>query len=160
MAGYTRQTLYRYFRDRPTLIRAVAEERVASMGTTVGAYFTRFDRIEPALVDGTLFAVTQARDDQILLTLIDHLTDHSLELQLFRGTPAVREMMQTIWTRLISEAAERGVLRLPSSSFVLDWITNIHAVLYLRWDDYSAAERKSLLRDFFLPSLIRDRGAT
>jgi len=154
-AGISRQTIYRFFDDRPALVQYILNKRIAEMGRTIAKKFSAYKSLREALVEGSLLSIREARKDRLYSTLVATSTDHSLELFFLRGTPEIREVMLSYWNPLIEKSrAAKEVSNDLSTEEIMEWIRHVHTTLVIR-DDKSEAEQRAMLQRFFVPSIIR-----
>ncbi|NIJ35950.1 AcrR family transcriptional regulator [Sphingopyxis panaciterrae] len=154
LLGVTRQTVHRLFETRAALFEAVAEERIEAAGLRLRSIFARFDDIEEALVSGSLQSLAVGRSDDILYA-IQQQADHQVDQYMFRGSPQIQEMMVGLWGPVLDRARAAGRIRDGlDNDRIVHWVRNVHAMLTMRID-YSEEQKAQLLRDFFVPSIVK-----
>ena len=152
-AGASRQSVYRFFEDRSSLIQYILNKRISLMGEALREVFSKYGSLREALVEGSLASLTIGQSDELYLEIISHNTDHGLELFLYRGTKDIHQIMMEIWGPVLDRARQAGELRQDlTNSRIVEWIRHVHASLSIR-DDLDAADRRKLLEDFLLPSV-------
>jgi|HubBroStandDraft_3_1064219.scaffolds.fasta_scaffold93548_2 AcrR family transcriptional regulator len=152
-AGASRQSVYRFFEDRSTLIQYILNKRISLMGEALRSVFNTYASLPEAIVEGSLASLTIGWSDELYLEIISHNTDHGLELFLYRGTKEIHQIMMEIWGPLLDRARASGELRQDlTNSQIVDWIRHVHASLAIR-DDLDAAARRKILENFLLPSV-------
>lgn len=153
--GASRQSVYRFFEDRSTLIQYILNNRIAQMAERLTKQFSRYQTIEEALVEGSLLSIRQGRKDPLFMAMVTESTDHRLEVFLLRGTDQIRTSMLMYWGPILDQARDEGRIRSNlTNERLLDWIMSFHTILMLR-DDQSEAWQRSFLQDFFLPSIVK-----
>src|SRR5262249_37321432 len=65
-AGVTRPTVYRYFRDRDTLITAMIESRSRALFKQASKFLKSRTTFQDQLVDGLIYLVDHGRADPII----------------------------------------------------------------------------------------------
>lgn len=157
-AGLTRRTVYRHFGDRKALIYAVISFRVASLEAAISSFFASMPLLEEALVEGVMVSLEAARADQLLREVVEEQSDHGIEQLLFRGSPEVRSLMNTLWFPLIDAARKRTKI-CPATNFeIVDWIRNVSGMLFLRYDEYTDAEIQRMLSTFLRDAIVPPSG--
>jgi len=152
-AGASRQSVYRFFEDRSSLIQYILNKRISLMGEALRSVFNTYTSLREAIVEGSLASLTIGQSDELYLEIISHNTDHGLELFLYRGTKEIHQIMMEIWGPLLDRARASGELRRDlTNSQIVDWIRHVHASLAIR-DDLDAAAQRKMLEDFLLPSV-------
>lgn len=152
--GVTRQTIHRLFETRAILLEAVAEVRIHAAARKLVSMFAAYDDIEEALVYGTLQSLAVGRSDKLLYE-IQQQADHSVDQYMFRGSPMIQQLMLDIWSPVLDRARAEGRIRDGiDNDKIVQWLRNVHAMITMR-TDYSEAQQIEMLRDFFVPSIVR-----
>lgn len=155
-AGISRKTLYRVFDDRPKLIQAVLLSRWAIIAKKLKNRIAEADSFEEALLEGSVTAVTAARNDKLANAIIHKATDHTLEQFLLRGNDRIYKANQEIWLTAIEEGRQSGVVKPNlSDDRIIDIIASLHSLLLMR--DDSPAQQREFLKDVLLPAIMVDR---
>lgn len=156
-AGVSRPTLYRYFGDRDSLIRAIVDHRA---GKLVGRFHRLLDE-QPTLADklvtGSLFLVHIGRQDQFIHELLRSDSEHfTNELMIEEGTATA--FAEAAWSPTFKAAAGAGLL--PDDfdeRMAYRWLTSVNFML-IGWRDYDeqpeSYKREMLLR-FLTPAFLR-----
>ncbi len=153
-AGIARQSIYRVFEDRSSLIRFVLSQRVAMLAEQVRGAFDGYETIEQAIVEGSIVSVRVGRLDPIFNQIVTEATDHSIEVFLSRGTEDVHRLMRSLWIPILKRARAEGQIREGASDDqIIEWLRYIHAILTVR-DDLKEAKQREMLRLFILPSIL------
>jgi AcrR family transcriptional regulator len=69
--GVTRPTIYRYFRDRDTLITAMIESRTRALFKKASTFLKSRTSFQDQLVDGLIYLVDRGRADPIIRILVN-----------------------------------------------------------------------------------------
>lgn len=151
-AGISRKTLYRVFDDRPQLIQAVLQQRWAKIAKETQDRIADAASFESALMEGSITAVSLARNDKLTNDIIHKATDHTLEQFLIRGNERTQEAMQDIWLTAIDKGRDKGVVKQHlSDDRIIEIITGMHALLLMR--DDSPEQQREFLKDVLLPAI-------
>lgn len=155
-AGISRKTLYRVFDDRPKLIQAVLLSRWAIIAKKLKNRIAKAKNFEEALLEGSVTAISAARNDKLANEVIHKATDHTLEQFLLRGNDRIYKANQEIWLSAIKEAREQGVVKPNlSDDRIIDIIASLHSLLLMR--DDTPAKQREFLKDVLLPAIMVDR---
>jgi AcrR family transcriptional regulator len=154
-ANISRQSVYRFFEDRSTLIQYILNERISVMAESLRAPFSKFKTIEEALVEGSLISLRTSRKDKLFTEIVTASTDHSIEVFLMRTTEDIRTAMAQLWTPILDKARADGLIRAGiTNEKILAWIRSVHTVLTIR-DDLDEKAQRQMLQDFFVPSVVQ-----
>lgn len=152
--GVTRQTIHRLFETRAILLEAVAEVRIQAAAKKLASMFATYDDIEETLIYGTLQSLEVGRSDTLLYE-IQQQADHSVDQYMFRGSPMIQQLMLDIWSPVLDRARRAGRIRDGiDNDKIVQWVRNVHAMITMR-TDYSEEQQIEMLRDFFVPSILR-----
>ena len=152
-AGISRKTLYRVFNDRPKLIQAILQWRWATIADKVRSRIARASCFKEALLEGSVTAVSAARNDKLTNDIIHKATDHNLEQFLLRGNERIYKANQDIWLTAIEGGRQEGVVKQNlSDDRIIEIIASMHALLVMR--DDSPAEQREFLTDVLLPAIV------
>ncbi len=153
-AGISRQSIYRFFDDRPALIQYILNSRISEMGKSIAKKFAAYKSLEEALVEGSLLSMREARKDRLYSTLITTSTDYNLELFFLKGTPEIRKIMASYWSPLIEKARAVGEISDDlETEEIMEWIRHVHTTLVIR-DDKDEKAQRAMLKRFFVPSIL------
>ncbi|HZK04788.1 MAG TPA: TetR/AcrR family transcriptional regulator [Actinomycetaceae bacterium] len=153
-ADVSRATLYRYFRDRDTLIEASVRRRnehfVRRSHERLAQYGTFAERLEEGLCED----IRRAHDDSVarILTTAPRLTSPQ------SGHPTLAaEMALEIWEPILQEARTSGELREDLDfADIADWLSRLELMFVSQFgDDQSAFEQiRSYTQKFIVPALV------
>jgi hypothetical protein len=116
--------------------------------------FATYDDIEETLIYGTLQSLEVGRSDTLLYE-IQQQADHSVDQYMFRGSPMIQQLMLDIWSPVLDRARLAGRIRDGiDNDKIVQWVRNVHAMITMR-TDYSEEQQIEMLRDFFVPSILR-----
>jgi AcrR family transcriptional regulator len=156
-AGISRPTLYRYFKDRETLIVSIVENRAKNLIGRVHRLLGESDSLEEQLVSGTLFIVDVGRRDEFIRELLHSEKGYSTSDLMVGMTTAV-DFTEAVWAPTLTRAADQGVLPEGFDEKVAyEWLTNVHFML-VGWQDYDEkplSYRRQMLRGFLVPAFLR-----
>lgn len=157
-AGISRKTLYRIFEDRPKLIQAILQWRWATIAKKIQKRIAKATSFEEALLEGSVTAVTAARNDQLANEIIHKATDHTLEQFLLRGNERIYKANQDIWLTAIEAGRQEGVVKPNlSDDRIIEIIASLHALLLMR--DDGPAKQREFLKDVLLPAILVEKEA-
>ena len=152
-AGISRKTLYRVFEDRPKLIQAILQWRWAKIAKKIQNRIAKASGFEEALLEGSVTAVSSARNDKLANDIIQRATDHTLEQFLLRGNERIYKANQEIWLTAIETGRGEGVVKQNlSDDRIIEIIASMHALLLMR--DDSPAKQREFLKDVLLPAIL------
>lgn len=159
-AGVSRRTLYRVFDDRSALIERLLHRRLAEMGRRVEDHLTTYDDIEEALIEGSLFSVGVAEEDELFSQVVAHEHNRSVERFLLGGNDALNAALVETWSPVLDQGrtAERVHAGL-SDERVVEIIANVQTLVLMR-DDLNQDARRALLRDILVPAVLRPSRVT
>jgi AcrR family transcriptional regulator len=159
-AMVSRPTLYRYFGDRDSLIRAIAQRRAARFAERMHGFFERYPTLPERLVEGLLYLGRVGRRDEFFSGLItgDGFGEAHRLLMDTRDDAAALEFARLVWEPVLTEAKQRGELSdgvvFPA---VYKWLTaaNILLIGWYEIDGEATDEHREMLRAFLLPAFRR-----
>src|SRR6202789_4158355 len=64
--GASRQSIYRFFEDRSSLILYILNERITALAVSLEKEFKKYTSLEQALVDGTIISMRVAAGDDMM----------------------------------------------------------------------------------------------
>ena len=155
-AGVSRPTLYRYFGDRDSLIKAIVEHRAGKLVGRFHRLLEEHDNLADKLVAGMLFLVDIGRKDQFIQELLRSDSDHfTNELMIDHGTATA--FAKAAWSPAIEAAAEAG--QLPEDfdqRMAYRWLTSINFMLigWRDYDDHPPTYKQDILRRFLTPAFL------
>ena len=153
--GVARQTIYYVFDSRPALLEYVADLRIARLGEELQPVFAGFDSLEDALVEGSLRSIEASQADELLSELFVNREDHSFAQFLLHGSNAIHRIMSGLLAPLIAKARADGRVHDGlTDDAIVEWVRNVHALAALR-ADYSREQRRKMLTDFLVRSILR-----
>lgn len=156
-AGVSRPTLYRYFGDRDSLIKAIVAHRAGKLVGKVHRVLDQQPTLEDKLVAGILFLVDIGRKDQFIHELLRSDSDHfTNELMIEQGTATA--FAEAAWSPTLDAAEAVG--QLPDGfdrRMAYRWLTSVNFML-IGWQDYDdqpMSYRREMLRRFLAPAFLR-----
>ena len=154
-AGASRQSIYRFFPDRSELIQYILDQRITDVALSLKAKFEQFRSIEEVLVEGSIVSLKTAQEDHLLETIMNHAADHDVEQFMLRGTSAINNAMNFVWSPALDKAKAEGRISPDlSNDYILEWVRHVHSTIRLR-DDLKESQRRRMLQDFLVPSIVR-----
>ncbi|BAN00864.1 TetR/AcrR family transcriptional regulator [Ilumatobacter coccineus] len=154
-AGISRRTLYRQFNERPALIAEILDQRIFELRKAVVKRLERFDDLEEALVEGSLFSVEAAEADELMSEIVAHEHAGTPGRFLLRTNEATTARMVESWGPLIERARDAGRVRDGlSNERAVELIITVHAVALLR-DDLGQTGRRALFRDLLVAAVLK-----
>lgn len=152
-AGISRKTLYRVFSDRPKLTQAVLAWRWGKMAQRVKQRIAKSSCFEEALLEGSITAVSAARDDKLANDIIHKATDHTLEQFLIRGNKQTHKASLDLWGVAIDMGRQEGVVKQNlSDERIMEIIVSIYALLIMH--DEGPTKQRAFLEDVLLPAIM------
>lgn len=151
-AGVSRPTVYRYFRDRDTLVSALIERRSRSLFAKARTFILQQPTFADQLVEGLIFLVDRGRRDPIIRILVS--PEHSAQLVLGSSGLATR-LTAEMWEPIFDRAIERGEIREGiDRAKAAEWIAVVQFILVgrLDLDRPDDPEHEEMLRTFVLPA--------
>jgi AcrR family transcriptional regulator len=114
-AGVSRPTIYRYFRDRDTLITAMIESRSRALFKEASKFLKSRTSFQDQLVDGLVYLVDHGRKDPIIRVLVnpEHM-DIAMRL-VGEGTHLATKLTKEMWEPYI-ERDPTGIFWAPRSA--------------------------------------------
>lgn len=155
-AGVSRRTLYRLFDDRSALIEMLLHARLAEMGRRVEEHLASYDDVEEALVEGSLFSVGVAEEDQLFSRVVTHEHNRSVERFLLRGNEALNDALVRAWRPVLERGRSAQRIRPDlSDARVVELVANVQTLILMR-DDLGQDGRRALLRELLVPAITCD----
>lgn len=154
--GVSRPTIYRYFRDRDTLITALIEARAHRLFDDTRAYVADRDSFADQVVDGLLYLVDRGRRDPAIRMLVS-LEHAGRGATLDGSSELAARLTYEMWAPLLETARERGEIREGiTDAEICKWITLMELMLAGRMDfgDPLGEGNRSLLAKLLLPGIV------
>jgi AcrR family transcriptional regulator len=159
-AGASRQSIYRFFPDRSELIQYILDERITAVALSLKSKFEKFETLEEVLVEGSMLSLRTAAEDRLLQAIMTHAADHDVEQFMLRGTTAINNAMDFVWSPALDKARAEGLISSDlSNQYILEWLRHVHSAVRLR-DDLQESQRRQMLQDFLVPSIMRTGAAS
>jgi AcrR family transcriptional regulator len=156
-AKVSRPTLYRYFGDRDSLVRAIAERRAARFAERMHTFFEPYLTLTERLVEGLLYLGKVGRRDEFFAGLISAEAVGEAHRVLMDGgdDTAAIDFARQVWEPVLLAAKENG--ELPDGvTFpgVYKWLTaaNILLIGWYEIDGEATPEHREMLEAFLLPA--------
>jgi AcrR family transcriptional regulator len=154
--GVSRPTIYRYFRDRDTLMTAMIETRSRRLFAQAREYVADRNTFAEQVVDGLLYLVDKGRRDPAI-HLIVNPEQVSRATALVGSSSLAARLTYEMWAPLISAARERGEIRDGlTDEEICNWITVVELILVGRMDfgDPDSPDNRRLLTNLLLPGIV------
>jgi AcrR family transcriptional regulator len=154
-AGVTRPTVYRYFRDRDTLLTAMIESRSRALLRRASKFLKSRKTFQDQLVDGLIYLVDHGREDPIIRILVnpEHM-DLATRL-VGEGSHLATKLTKEMWEPYIERATESGQLRRDLDvDDACEWLALVQLMLVGRLDFSNPADpsHRKLLTSYLLPA--------
>lgn len=153
-ARVSRPTVYRYFGDRDSLIRTIAQRRAASFAERMQEFFRAYDSLEEELVEGLLYLGRIGRRDPFFGALVTADTVGEVH-QVLMDSAAAIDFARDVWEPVLQRAQARGELAedvsLPAA---YRWLTAVN-ILLIGWyenEGEATPEHRHLLESFVVPA--------
>lgn len=154
--GVSRPTIYRYFRDRDTLITALIEARSRRLFEDTQAYVADRNSFADQVVDGLLYLVDRGRlDPAIRLIVSPEHVDRGRALE--GSSELAARLTFEMWAPLLAAARKRGEIRDGiTDAEICKWITLVELILVGRMDfgDPLGETNRGLLTKLLLPGIV------
>ncbi|UYP18655.1 TetR/AcrR family transcriptional regulator [Rhodococcus sp. Z13] len=154
--GVSRPTIYRYFRDRDTLITALIEARARRLFRDAHAYVAHLGSFSEQLVDGLLYLVDRGRRDAAIRLIVS--PEHVGRSTALEGSSELAARLTfEMWAPLIEAARARGEIREGiTDAEICTWITLVELILVGRMDfgDPMGETNRNLLTKLLLPGIV------
>jgi AcrR family transcriptional regulator len=158
-AGVSRPTLYRYFRDRDSLIKSIVAHRAEKLVDRMHRLLDAQETLEDKLVTGMLFLVDVGRKDQFIGEAM-RTEQVAMASQLSRDDHTAAAFAESVWGPTLKWASDEGLL--PEGfdeQMAYHWLPSINFML-IGWQDYDEQPleyRREILRRFLAPAFLRTR---
>jgi AcrR family transcriptional regulator len=154
-AGVTRPTVYRYFRDRDTLITAMIESRSRALFKQASKFLKSRITFQDQLVDGLIYLVDHGRADPIIRILVnpEHM-DLATRL-VGEGSHLATKLTKEMWEPYIERAkASRQLRRDLDIDDACEWLALVQLMLVGRLDFSNPVDpsHRKLLTAYLLPA--------
>jgi AcrR family transcriptional regulator len=154
-AGVSRPTIYRYFRDRDTLITAMIESRSRALFKEASKFLKCRTSFQDQLVNGLVYLVDHGRKDPIIRVLVnpEHM-DLAMRL-VGEGTHLATKLTKEMWEPYIERAKESGELRRDLDvDDACAWLALVQLMLVGRLDFSNPDDpsHSKLLTSYLLPA--------
>jgi AcrR family transcriptional regulator len=153
--GLSRATVYRYFKDRDSLIIASIRRRASKHTNRVrrplaeGAPFAT--RLEERIIDD----IRRGNSDSVVQLLVS--SDHAgLAYSVLGRNEDAAELTFELWEPVLTDAQSKGELRAGIDLRELaSWIAHVEIMFLTQFpnDDSSESQIRSFLRQFVIPAL-------
>ncbi len=154
-AGISRPTLYRVFKDRPSLVEEIIIKRIVDMGARTHKYVSKYEKFIDALVEGSLIGIAAGHEDVLFKEIVATESSHRLDQFLFRTNDQLFKGMCNLWFPLINAGRDEGVVKNNlSNEQIVEIIINIHGLLLMR-DDYGPAKQRQFLETVLVPAVTK-----
>lgn len=155
-AGVSRPTIYRYFRDRDTLVAELIRLRSRQLFIRGTKFVLEREHFRDQLVDGLIFMVDNGRRDPIIRLIVS--PEH---MDLAAAVVGTSELASTLtaemWSPILDQARERGELRSGiSNDKACEWLALVQLILVgrLDFDDPDDPAHRQMLETFVLPAFL------
>lgn len=155
-AGVSRPTLYRYFRDRDSLVLAVISRRSRAFSSTARAFLDERASFRDKLVDGLVLLINAGRADPITSSLVRPET-LSLTSDVLAASSVTEDITLEIWRPVFEQAQLSGEMRedidVPE---VCAWLADVVLTIVAWQDKLGLTEDglRAMMSDFVVPSLV------
>lgn len=153
-AGVSRASVYRYFEHRDSLILEIVLRHGHELQKATREHVAQYDTFEDVLVEGMLFEIEYAQNDQFLRLLLNpgHI---DIANRVIGSSEAAVDVAAQVWEPLIEEAQRRGEVPADlDSREARRWILLVNMILLSRIDyaDADTETLRNLIRRFVLPA--------
>lgn len=154
--GVSRPTIYRYFRDRDTLMTAMIEARSRRLFEQTREYVADRKTFAEQIVDGLLYLVDKGRRDPAIHLIVTP-DQVSSTTALIGSSSLAAQLTYEMWAPLVVAARERGEIRDGlTEKEICNWITVVELMLADRMVSGSpdSPENRRLLTNLLLPGIV------
>lgn len=155
-AGVSRPTVYRYFKDRDSLISGLIERRARAVFAVARSFIDSKETFAEKFVEGMVFLIDKGRQDPVIRILVSPETMQMAQ-PLVDSSGLAARLTTEMWGPVISEAIEKGEVR-PELDVekVCEWIALLEFILVGRLDFGGPDDpaHRDLLQTFVLPALV------
>jgi AcrR family transcriptional regulator len=154
-SGVSRPTVYRYFRDRDSLISALIEMRSRILFGRAREFVQSQPTFEDVIVEGLIFLIDNGRRDPIVRILV---SPERMEMTtaLVGSSDLAARLTREMWEPILMEAQQRGDVRTDVTiDEINEWFALLQFILVGRLDFVHADDpsHRKLIRTFVMPSL-------
>ncbi|MET8430425.1 helix-turn-helix domain-containing protein [Nocardia sp. NPDC004860] len=157
-AGVSRPTIYRYFRDRDTLIAELIQLRARKLFVKGTKFVMERENFRDQLVEGLIFLVDHGRKDPLIRLIVS--PEHMDLAAAIVGTSKVASnLTHEMWAPILDQARERGELRTGvDNEQACEWLALVQLILVgrLDFDNPEDPAHRLMLESFVLPAFIPD----
>ncbi|MGV9744235.1 TetR/AcrR family transcriptional regulator [Rhodococcus zopfii] len=154
--GVSRPTIYRYFRDRDTLMASMIEIRSRRLFDQTREYVADRSTFAEQVVDGLLYLVDRGRQDPAIRLIVT--PEHAGRQTALAGSSGLASRLTyEMWAPLIAAARGRGEIREGISDVeICNWITLVELILVGRMDfgEPDGPGNRRLLTNLLLPGIV------
>lgn len=155
-AGVSRPTIYRYFRDRDTLIAELIRLRSRKLFVRGTKYVLERENFRDQLVDGLIYLVDHGRKDPLIRLIVspEHM---DLAAAVVGTSQLASDLTLEMWGPILDRARERGELRPEiDNKKACEWLGLVQLILVGRfdYDDPADPSHRQLLQDYVLPAFL------
>ncbi|AHH19885.1 transcriptional regulator, TetR family [Nocardia nova SH22a] len=155
-AGVSRPTIYRYFRDRDTLIAELIRLRSRKLFVKGTKYVLEREHFRDQIVDGLVFLVDRGRKDPLIRLIVspEHM---DLAAAVVGTSKLASELTLEMWAPILDRARERGELRAEiTNEEAAEWLALVQLILVGRLDfaDPDDPSHRKLIETFVLPAFL------
>ncbi|MFI6310264.1 TetR/AcrR family transcriptional regulator [Nocardia fusca] len=155
-AGVSRPTIYRYFRDRDTLIAELIRMRARKLFVQGTEYVLQREHFRDQILDGLIFLVDHGRKDPLIRLIVS--PEHMDLAAAVAGTAQLAsELTLEMWGPILDRARKRGELR-PGidNKKACEWLGLVKLILVgrLDFDDPTDPAHRAMLADYVLPAFL------
>ncbi|MEV5835900.1 helix-turn-helix domain-containing protein [Nocardia sp. NPDC052112] len=155
-SGVSRPTIYRYFRDRDTLIAELIRLRARKLFVRGTKFVLEREKFRDQLVEGLIFLVDHGRKDPLIRLIVspEHM---DLAAAVIGTSQLASNLTLEMWAPILDRARERGELRDDvSNEKACEWLALVQLILVGRFDfdDPDDPSHRQLLETFVLPAFV------
>ncbi|MFC8529887.1 TetR/AcrR family transcriptional regulator [Nocardia sp. NPDC057227] len=155
-AGVSRPTIYRYFRDRDTLIAELIRLRSRKLFVRGTKYVLERENFRDQLIDGLIYLVDHGRRDPLIRLIVspEHM---DLAAAVIGTSQLASNLTLEMWGPILDRARERGELRPEiDNEKACEWLGLVQLILVGRfdYDDPSDPSHRQMLQNFVLPAFL------
>jgi AcrR family transcriptional regulator len=158
-AAVSRPTLYRYFGDRDSLIRAIVRSRSSVVASYFQRHIQRYGSLGEQITEGLLWLADQGRRDQFMRALMRPETIELANQLLMDEGGSGESFAAEVWEPVLSVARDAGHLRSDIDlTRAYHWLTSLNFMLisWLDLEDQPLGYFRQQLADFVVPGFIAD----
>ena len=154
-SGVSRPTVYRYFKDRDSLISALIEMRSRLLFARAREFIQSQPTFDDVIVEGLIFLIDNGRRDPIVRILV---SPERMELAtaLVGSSDLAAKLTREMWEPILLAGQQQGEIRTDVTiDEINEWFALLQFILVGRLDFSHADDpgHRKLIRTFVLPSL-------